>query len=231
MWENHAAWLFGTAPVRFDDMVTLLMPEVTENQHVFPITVDARAVPGVQRIVVLMDLNPLPLAIDHAPQGGRGYVALRVKLDQRTPVRAAALDGQGLWHVAGRWIDAAGGGCSAPPVSRVKGDWAQHLGEMRGGLWRESGASPGDWRARVCVRHPMDTGFVDSIPAYNLETMTVTDARGTALGKMTINGSVSEDPAFTLILPGDARPPFAIHMADSNGRLFDGMLHPQEPAQ
>jgi sulfur-oxidizing protein SoxY len=77
----------------------------------------------------------------------------------------------------------------------------------------------------------MDTGFVDSIPAYNLETMTVTDARGTALGKMTINGSVSEDPAFTLILPGDARPPFAIHMADSNGRLFDGMLHPQEPAQ
>jgi hypothetical protein len=36
MWENHAAWLFGTAPVRFDDMVTLLMPEVTENQHVFP---------------------------------------------------------------------------------------------------------------------------------------------------------------------------------------------------
>jgi hypothetical protein len=150
MWENHAAWLFGTAPVRFDDMVTLLMPEVTENQHVFPITVDARAVPGVQRIVVLMDLNPLPLAIDHAPQGGRGYVALRVKLDQRTPVRAAALDGQGLWHVAGRWIDAAGGAArprrSAASRATGRSIWAK--------CGAASGVNPGRHRetgARACA--------------------------------------------------------------------------------
>jgi sulfur-oxidizing protein SoxY len=58
MWANHAAWLLGKAPVRFDPAVIVTMPDVTENQHVFPVTVDARALPKVQRIVVLMDLNP-----------------------------------------------------------------------------------------------------------------------------------------------------------------------------
>jgi len=222
MWANHAAWLLGTAPVRFDPAVVVTMPDVTENQHVFPVTVDARALPGVERIVVLMDLNPLPMAVDYAPQGAQGYVSLRIKLDQRTPVRALVLTRDGTWHVAGRWIDAAGGGCSAPPVSRVKGDWAQHLGEMRGQLWREAA----DTRLRVIVRHPMDTGYVDNIAAYNIETITVTGPDGTALGRMTVNGSVSEDPAFTLLLPPRVAGPVAVHMVDSNGRMFDGKVGP-----
>lgn len=222
MWANHAAWLLGKAPVRFDPAVIFTMPDVTENQHVFPVTVDARALGKVQRIVVLMDLNPLPVAIDYQPQGALPYVSLRIKLDQRTPVRALVLTADGVWHVGGRWIDAAGGGCSAPPVSRVKGDWAQHLGEMRGKLWHEAA----DTRLRVSVRHPMDTGYVDNIAAYNIETMQVSGADGAALGTMTINGSVSEDPAFTLLLPPTQAGPVSIHMTDSNGRTFDGRLAP-----
>jgi len=220
MWENHAAWLFGKQTVVFDPAVQVLMPDVTENQRIFPVTVDARALSGVQRIVVLMDLNPLPVAIDYRPEGALGYVSLRIKLDQRTPVRAAVLTADGVWHVAGRWIDAAGGGCSAPPVSRVKGDWAQHLGELRGRLWREAE----DQRLRVLVRHPMDTGMVDNIAAYNLETMTVRSADGVMLGTMTINGSVSEDPAFTVLLPKETKGAVAVHLADTNGRTFDGKV-------
>jgi len=222
MWANHASWLFDKAPVVFDPAVKLAMPEVTENQHVFPVTVDARALVGVKRIVVLMDLNPIPVAIDYQPEAAQAYVSLRVKLDQRTPVRAAVLTGDGTWHVAGRWIDAAGGGCSAPPVSRVKGDWAQHLGEIRGRQWTEAGGG----RLRIAVRHPMDTGLVDNIAAYNLETMTVRDANGTALGAMTIYGSVSEDPAFTVLLPPQPGGALAVHLADTNGRTFDASIAP-----
>jgi sulfur-oxidizing protein SoxY len=222
MWANHAAWLLGQATVRFDPAVIVTMPDVTENQHAFPVTVDARALAGVRRIVVLMDLNPLPVAIDYRPQAALPYVSLRIKLDQRTPVRALVLTADGVWHVAGRWIDAAGGGCSAPPVSRVKGDWAQHLGEMRGGLWREAG----DTRLRLAVRHPMDTGYVDNIAAYNIEALTVTGSDGTTLGTMAINGSVAEDPAFTLLLPANLPGPVRVHMADSNGRTFAGTLAP-----
>lgn len=222
MWANHAAWLLGKAPVRFDPAVIVTVPDVTENQHVFPVTIDARALPKVQRIVVLMDLNPLPVAIDYQPEGALAYVSLRIKLDQRTPVRALVLTADGTWHVAGRWVDAAGGGCSAPPVSRVKGDWAQHLGEMRGRLWPQADQT----RLRVTVRHPMDTGYVDNIAAYNIESLRLRGAAGQALGTMTINGSVSEDPAFTLLLPPGLVGPVQVHMADSNGRTFDGTLAP-----
>ncbi|MBS0475593.1 MAG: quinoprotein dehydrogenase-associated SoxYZ-like carrier, partial [Proteobacteria bacterium] len=174
LWSAYAASVLGHAPVVFDPLVKLDLPLVTENQHEFPVTVDARALGHVERIVVFSDLNPIPVAIDYRPVKALAFVALRIKLDQKTPVRAAVLTRDGTWHLAGQWVDAAGGGCSAPPVSRVRGDWADHLGELRGALWREADAT----RLRFALRHPMDTGFVDNVPAYNLERVTVTDAKG-----------------------------------------------------
>ena len=82
--------------------------------------------------------------------------------------------------------------CSAPPVSRMKGDWAQHLGEMRGEAWpMADGAS----RLRVTFRHPMDTGFVANIPTYHIEQMRVTGPDGQLRGQMEIWAAVAEDPA------------------------------------
>ena len=134
MWTMQAARIFGLDPVVFDDAVKITLPMIAENQHVFPLTLDARALGKVQRIVVFEDLNPIPVSVDFMPQGAAPWLSLRIKLDQRTPVRVAALDAQGRWHVSGGWVDAAGGGCSAPPVSRARGDWADHLGELRGAL-------------------------------------------------------------------------------------------------
>lgn len=220
MWAMHAAAIFGKAPVVFDSRVVVALPSITENQHVYPLTVDARALPQVQRIVVLADLDPIPVALDYRLHGAAPFVALRIKLDQKTPVRAAVLTADGVWHVAGQWADAAGGGCSAPPLSRVKGDWADHLGELRGAAWRDADGT----RLRFTLRHPMDTGLVENIPAYNLERVMVSDAGGAVLGEMLVNGSVAEDPALTVILPAAARAPFAIAALDTNGRSFAGRI-------
>jgi sulfur-oxidizing protein SoxY len=220
MWEYHAQRLFAGAPVRFDPLVKVEIPEIAENQRVFPVTVDARALADVQRIVIFADLNPIPVAVEITPKAAAAFLATRIKLDQRTPVRAAVLTKDGTWHVSGAWIDAAGGGCSAPPVSRVKGDWSDHLGEMHGAAWRHSGT---ETRLRVTVRHPMDTGLVENIPAYNLERLTVTSAAGKPLADLHIFGAVSEDPAFTLIVD-DATGPLSVAARDTSGLEFTGTI-------
>lgn len=223
MWAALATTLFDGGPVVFDPSLRFDVPEVTENQRQFPVAVDARALANVQRIVVFSDLNPIPVAIDYSPgPGALPFVSVRIKLDQKTPVRAAVLTADGVWHVAGRWVDAAGGGCSAPPVSRVRGDWAQHLGELRGGAWRE----PGQVRLRVTLRHPMDTGLAANIPAYNLEEFALKDSSGATLATMTVSGAVAEDPAFGFLLRPQVAGPVAIEMRDSNGREFAGTIRP-----
>lgn len=218
MWEFHAQRLFGSAPVVFDSRVAVHMPEIAENQRVFPVTVDARALPDVRRIVLYADLNPIPVAVDYAPTAAAAYLSTRIKLDQRTPVRAAVLTADGTWHLGGGWIDAAGGGCSAPPVSRVKGDWADHLGETRAAAFAEPG---GQTRLRMTFRHPMDTGLVENIAAYNIERLTIRAADGTPLGQMLVNGSVSEDPAFTVLVQ-EKGGPIAFTATDSAGLIFAG---------
>lgn len=222
MWEYHAARIFDGAPVVFDPRVKIELPMIAENQRALPVTIDARGLGDVQRIVLFADLNPIPVAIDYRPLAAAPFVATRMKLDQRTPVRAAVLTADGTWHVASEWVDAAGGGCSAPPLSRVKGDWAEHLGEVRGAAWAEGSET----RIRVAFRHPMDTGLVENIPAYNIEKLTVTGADGAKLAEMTVYGSVAEDPAFTLIVDDTSGDPLAVAARDTNGLEFTGALSP-----
>lgn len=219
MWEHHARLLFGKDAVVFDPRVMVRIPEIAENQRVFPVTVDARALPKVRRIVLFADLNPIPVAVDYAPIGAEPFLATRIKLDQRTPVRAAVQTEDGIWHLAGSWIDAAGGGCSAPPVSRVKGDWADHLGEVRAGHWPETA---GETRLRMTFRHPMDTGLVENIPAYNIERLMVRDSEGGSLGEMQIFGSVAEDPAFTVVVKATGT--ISFEARDSAGLQFTGKV-------
>lgn len=222
MWDYHAAKLFADAPVVFDDRVKVELPLLAEDQHMLPVTVDARALGDVQRIVLFADLNPIPVAVDYTPMEAQAFVATRIKLDQRTPVRAAVLTADGTWHVAGGWVDAAGGGCSAPPLSRVRGDWADHLGEMRGAQWADEGAT----RLRVGFRHPMDTGLVENIPAYNIDALKVSDAGGRRLAELTIYGSVSEDPSFTLIVEPQTQGEISVSARDTSGLEFEGALAP-----
>ncbi len=220
MWDYHASKIFEGAPAVFDDRVKVELPMLAENQHVMPVTVDARALEDVKRIVLFADLNPIPIAVEYSPLEAQAFLATRIKLDQRTPVRAAVLTGDGVWHVAGGWVDAAGGGCSAPPVSRVRGDWADHLGEMRGAAWRDGAAT----RMRVSFRHPMDTGLVETIPAYNIEKLVVSDAGGNDLAQMVIHGSVSEDPTFTVMVQPVASGALMVSARDTSGLEFDGRL-------
>lgn len=220
MWQALGTTLFGTDVVRFDDRVKVVFPEIAENQRSFPVTIDARGIAGVKRILLFADLNPIPLSIDYTPNAAQAFLGTRIKLDQRTPVRGAVQLADGSWLVSGGWIDAAGGGCSAPPLSRVRGDWSDHLGEVRGLAVRSDGAT----RIRLAFRHPMDTGLVGNTPSYHLERLALTGTDGRNYGELQVEASVAEDPVITVIADTGTAPSLTLAGNDTNGIAYGGTL-------
>lgn len=196
MWSARLTDLLGAgAVVRADPRLLLIVPDVTEDQRNFPLLVDARALGAVRRMVILVDLNPLPIPLDVELVDAEPVIGARIRLDQRTPVRALAQLADGSWVMAGIWVSALGGGCSMPSVSRARGDWADGLGRSRVRAWS---TAPDIARLRLHMRHPMDTGFVENVPAYHVETIDVRAGNGRPLARLRVTAGLAEDPTLTL---------------------------------
>ncbi|CAO3435513.1 quinoprotein dehydrogenase-associated SoxYZ-like carrier [Azospirillum endophyticum] len=204
MWDALRDQYFAGAPVVFDEAVKVTAPAAAEDTRAVPVSVDATALGRVVEMVAIADLNPFPLVLRYHPGTAAPYIATRVKIQQATAVRGAARTADGVWHVSGVLVDAAGGGCSAPPASYAQKDWADHVGEVQARLWP---ADPdGVARLRLRIRHPNDTGLVDGIPAYFVETLRVdalTPGGSPELARIDSLEPVSENPVYSL----DLRPP------------------------
>jgi sulfur-oxidizing protein SoxY len=219
MWGDMAKKFFAGAPVVFDERVKVTVPSVVENQAQVPVTADARAIDGVQKLIVFADLNPIQHIATLTPLKAQAYVSLRVKVEQATPMRAAALTSDGTWHVGGLFLEASGGGCTAPAMARSEENWADSLGHAQGRLWQEV---DGTTRARFRVRHPMDTGLAkDNTPAYFIEKLKMRAPTGEALAEIEMFEPVSEDPTMTLMLrlPKSERG-IDIEGRDNNGEIY-----------
>jgi len=197
MWDQMYERHFSGKQVVFDGKVNVIAPKLAEDQTAIPVTVDASALSGVREIVVITDLNPIQKVLSYEPVQAKPYITFRFKAEQGTPVRAAALTDDGVWHMGGVYVDAAGGGCSSPALAHGKPDWVSRLAEVRAKVWRQPGQSAA--RMRLRVQHPMDTGLADGIPAFFVEQLEIQGRDGNILGKMRIFEPVSENPTFTLM--------------------------------
>lgn len=216
MWADMVKRLLGGGTVVFDERVKVTVPSVVENQAQVAVTADARALEGVQELVLFADLNPLQHILTLRPRKAAAYVSVRIKVEQATPVRAAARGPDGVWHVGSVYLDAAGGGCSAPAMARSEESWADFVGNSQGRVWRQA---DGFSRARLRIRHPMDTGLAkDNTPAYFIEKLDVKSASGDPLASLELFEPVSEDPTLTLLL----RVPAADGAVDVEGRDNNG---------
>jgi sulfur-oxidizing protein SoxY len=223
MWKEMARQFFGNAPIEFDDRIKIVIPSIVENQAQVPVTADARAVPGVVKLVVFADLNPIQHVLTLTPAKAAPYISFRMKVEQATPVRAAALTADGTWHVGAVFLEASGGGCSAPAMARKDADWSDTVGQAQGKAWREA---DGLTRARFRVRHPMDTGLAkDNTPAFYIERVDMRGSAGEPLATLEMHEPMSEDPTLTLMLrlpAGDAS--LDIESRDNNGGTFRSNL-------
>jgi len=214
-WNDLKTRFFGDATVVFDDRVKVVAPIRAEDSMNVPVGVDAEALGEVEEVVVIADLNPIVKVLQFRPIAARAALSFRVKLQQATPVRAIARTRDGLWHAGGMWVDAAGGGCTAPSVGRSAGNWADTLGQVQARIWHPADAG----RLRFRVMHPMDTGLAPGIPAFYIEKLSLSDAAGVKFMDLETFEPVSENPVFSFdFRPGRApKLPLLLSGMDNNG--------------
>jgi sulfur-oxidizing protein SoxY len=144
-WPDIRREHFGRAKLVFDDRVQVQGPGFAEDPMNLPIGVRVQGLDGVVQISLLVDRNPIRKVLDHFPLAGTlPALAFRFELEQASPVRAAALTRDGVWHVGGTWVDSAGGGCTVSGATRKDGSWTATLGQASARLfppvtWQQNG--------------------------------------------------------------------------------------------
>lgn len=202
MWDTVHATVLDGGPVVFDDAhVRVFTPFRVEDSQRVPVSVRLDGLENVRAIVVLADHNPIPKALGVFPAGGVvSFVEVSIKVNEATPIRVAAKTADGVWHVGGQRVDAAGGGCSAPRPAQASKEWEDGLNGVTGraGL-RPDGGVRLQWR----IVHPMDTGLVEGIPSFHVESVTIA-AGGRSLVRLEPTAAVAENPVLTVDLPDAA---------------------------
>jgi sulfur-oxidizing protein SoxY len=225
--DMRREYLGASVRTVFDDRVKVVGPAFAEDPMNVPISVSAPALQGVERIVVMVDRNPIRKVLELQPLGALPSVSFRFKLEQASPVRAAVLTRDGLWHIGSTWVDSSGGGCTVSGATRKDGSWSQTLGVVSGRMFDASpmpGALDSGARLRLRIMHPMDTGLVNGIPAFHLTKFAVRDGQGTELLRIQTFEPVSENPVFSFDFPVRPQPPLRISGVDNNGNRIDSKI-------
>lgn len=197
VWAFMAKRYLGDAPVVIDERVRVVMPASAEDPLAVPVDISADGLDGVEQVLVYADLNPLPKILEYFPKRAKPNLQFRFKVEQSTPVRAAMKTRDGVWHLGGAWLSAAGGGCTAPSMGTGGGLWHDQLGEVSGRIWPQGNGAE---RLRIRVIHPMDTGLAPGIPVFHIETLTLHDAKGVELAVLKPYEPVSENPMLSFDL-------------------------------
>lgn len=223
-WGELRREFLAGAPVVFDDRVKVSGPAFAEDPMNVPVSVSALALAQpVTQLVVLVDRNPIRKVLEFYPGQALPAMSFRFKLEQASPVRAAARTADGTWHVGGTWVESAGGGCTVPGATRSDGSWARTLGQVQGALF-ESPLQSGATRLRLRVMHPMDTGLVAGVPAFYLNRLAVLDEQGRELLRLQGFEPLSENPVLSFELPGRVQDALRVRGSDNNGNRIDAAL-------
>lgn len=219
-WTDIRQKYLGAASVSFDQRVKVSGPSVAEDSMNVPVGVRIEGIEGIQRVLVVADLNPIVKVLEFFPRGALPVLHFRMKLQQGSPVRAMAQTADGAWHVGGVWIDAAGGGCTAPSVGRSAANWTETLGQVQARIWPGAEQS----RIKLNIMHPMDTGLAPGIPAFYIERLSLRDGTNREWMALDTFEPVSENPVFSFDFPG--APPSGLNLAgrDNNGNRISARV-------
>lgn len=213
----------GKAVARFSDTVLVKGPDFADDAMNVPLLVDARALStvggGVARIRVAVDRNPVRQVLEFEPMRALPMLAFRIRMEQASPVRAFVQTRDGQWHVGSTWVQASGGGCTVPGITRADGSWSRTLGQVQARFFNN--VIEGSRRLRLRVMHPMDTGLVAGIPAFHIEELRLEDAGGGTWWRLSLHEPVSENPLITLELPTGMPPLLRLVGRDNNGNRID----------
>ncbi|MDX1319732.1 MAG: quinoprotein dehydrogenase-associated SoxYZ-like carrier [Oceanospirillum sp.] len=225
MWDYMREQFIRDEPWQYSAGVQIILPEFAEDSTQVPVMV-RHQIPDARKLILFADLNPIQhIATYEVDAGSLPDIGLQFRVQQATPVHALIQDGSGLWHVGRNYVDASGGGCTAPKTEAASDDWASNLGQIQGRLFNRS-----THRLKVQVSHPMDTGLVEGVPAFWLNEITLTDQDATALGHLNLSSPVSSNPRLTFSFPKAQAPEglegYQLHLKDNDGNDFTSPVYP-----
>lgn len=218
-WPTMRERFFKDQTFVFDERVKVAAPANAEDALQVPVMVAENGLLGVQEVMVIADLNPIPKILTLKPTHATASIAFRFKVEQSTPIRAAMRTADGVWHIGGVWLSAAGGGCTTPSNGST-GNFQGKVGEMNARIWQHQTAE----RLRLRVVHPMDTGLASAIPAFYIDRITVRAADGTELATLNTFEPIAENPVFSLDV--DTHGPVHIDGHDIQGNTFGAEIKP-----
>ncbi len=217
-WADIVDLEFDGAPMVYDDSFYLVLPDRVEEAFSVPVMIGFADTPyEVVEIALFVENNPFTNVARIAPLRPMGGVGFNLRLERSTPVRAAARDSDGVWHVVHRVVEVANpGGCSA-----AGGGLGVAVGEID---MRQFVRTEGDSRLKFRIGHPMHTGLAtgpdgNAVPAWHIERMTLAGDRG-PLAELTLWASVAADPVFYFDLP-ESQQSVRISATDTAGEVFE----------
>ena len=206
-------------------VIDLRTPYRAEDAAFTPVTIKAQfpqtAERYVETVYVVVDNNPEPLAgtFHLTPDMGRADLALRLRIDNYTNVRAIAVLNTGEHHMVVNFVKAQGG-CSAPLGS----DFAKSMERIGTMNFRTIGErNPDDTIVgQLMLSHPNVTGmqkdqktqlirpahYVKAVKVWFNDTLIMTAETGI---------SISEDPSFRFFFKPTGEGELRADVVDSKG--------------
>ena len=186
------------------DIFELKAPYTAEDATVVPISIHTKILQTPERYIkkmsIFVDMNPMPVVgfFEFTPDSGKADLAMRIRVDTFSYVRAVAELNTGELYMTKSFVRAKGA-CSAPPPASME-DSRKLLGKMKMKVVGEVKMGEPNLM-QVKVRHPNITGMAPLKigsrvipPAFFMDSFEV-DYNGKLIVKAFLTFSISMDPA------------------------------------
>ncbi|QSA98634.1 quinoprotein dehydrogenase-associated SoxYZ-like carrier [Methylococcus sp. EFPC2] len=235
--EEETAWLgglkqkfFGDRPIaEGTDVVELTAPYRAEDPALAPISVSAKFPQSkdkfIKTLTLIVDNNPTPFAaaFHFTPDSGKADIALRLRLNAYTHVRAIAETNDGKLSMHKVYVKASGG-CSAPLGADLEAAMAR-LGKMKFKLEGDKLNPQQPNLAQLLISHPNITGMqMDQISRLIKPAHFVDEVKVSFNGKPILTAqtdiAVSADPNFRFYFVPDKAGELKAEIKDNQGKQF-----------
>lgn len=211
-----------------EPVIALDAPYRAEDPALVPIKVSAGFAQSEQRYIkklsLFVDKNPVPFVgeFEFTPDSGKADIALRIRINTYSYVRAIAEMNDGSLYMAKRFVKASGG-CSAPLGADLDAAM-QRLGKMKFRL-DEGVKLKEPTLAQLLISHPNVTGMqMDQLtrlvkPAHFIKQVSVFFNDKPVLNAKT-DIAVSADPNFRFYFVPEQEGELRAEINDSEGKNF-----------
>ncbi len=221
------------------DVLELKAPYRAEDATIVPVSVHTKIPQGkdqyIEKIHVYIDKNPLPLVgvFELTPDSGRADLAMRVRVDTFTYIRAIAEMNTGELYMSKSFVRATGA-CSAPPPKSIS-DSIDNMGRMKIRNIGELELSKPNL-VQLKIKHPNITGLQPMrigsriMPPPHFVSEIKVDYAGNTVMKAKLTFSVSMDPSFRFYFTPEKEGTMTVEASDTQNNHWNSSYDIKSPS-